>query len=66
VNNACSLFGTTKPFSAALLEKLYPTHTVYVAEMEKAVSHDVASGALLAPDAQEIVRAAQIARVPIG
>ena len=64
VNNACSLFGTAKPFSAQLLKQLYPAHADYVAHVQKAVSRDVGSGVLLPADGRQIVEAAEAARVP--
>ncbi len=63
VNNACSLFGTTKPFGTGLLRELYPTHADYVTDVATVVSSEVAAGVLLAPDGRQIVRAAEAARV---
>ena len=60
----CSLFGSRKPFDAATLQALYPTHADYVAKVKASAAAAVKAGFLLAPDAQEIVDKAQAAPVP--
>jgi hypothetical protein len=47
--------GETKPFSAAMLDRLYPTHAGYVHAVAAAADVAVAQGFLLPPDAAEIV-----------
>lgn len=50
------LFGTTRPFDAATLERLYPGgRSDFLARFEKATSEACAGGFLLEADAQEIL-----------
>ncbi len=48
----CGIFGTTVPFSAAKLAKLYPTHTAFVQKWDAATAAEVQQGYLLPADAQ--------------
>jgi hypothetical protein len=54
----CGIFGTTVPFSAAKLARLYPTHAVFVKRWDAATAADVRQGYLLAADAQTLDRVA--------
>jgi hypothetical protein len=55
----CFLFGTTKPFDAATLTSLYPTHAAYVSAFRRSAARAVRAGYLLAPEAARLVAAAQ-------
>ncbi len=55
----CRLFGTTRPFDAATLSTLYPTHDAYVTAFEKSANRAVRAGFLLAADARQLVAAAE-------
>jgi hypothetical protein len=50
----CGLFGSTKPFDAAKLEALYPTHDAYVSQFTAANDQAVEDGYLLAVDAEAL------------
>jgi hypothetical protein len=54
----CMLFGTTIPFSAATLAKLYPTHQDFVKKWDAAVAADVSKGYLLPADASVLDKVA--------
>ena len=58
-NVLCSLFGTTKPFDAATLASLYPTHDVYVAKFTKATDRAVKAGFVLTGTAEQLKAAAR-------
>jgi hypothetical protein len=60
----CRLFGTTVPLTAQQLLAAYPTHDQFVAKWQQAVDRAVKAGYLLSPDASELVKAAQTAKVP--
>jgi len=60
----CGLFGTTVPFTAAMLRTLYPTHADYVAEFDADTAKAVRAGFLLRPDAAELEAAAAASNVP--
>jgi hypothetical protein len=55
----CTLFGSTIPFDAARLAELYPNHEAYVAKYGAAVDRLLASGFILAPDADAAKAAAR-------
>jgi hypothetical protein len=57
-----SLIGTTRPFSDAQLQKLYPTFGAYRAKMCAASGRAIADGTLLAFDAADIDRRVRLAR----
>ena len=61
--NFCSLFGSTKPFDAATLAALYPTHADYMKAFNRATDRAVKAGFLLAPEAKNFKAAA--AQLPI-
>jgi hypothetical protein len=59
----CSFFGSTHPFSAATLARLYPSKSAYVAAFTKATDAAIARGYVLPADRAEIL--AQAASVKI-
>jgi hypothetical protein len=60
----CSLFGDTRPFDAATLAELYPTHQDYVDAVTESADAAVSAGFLLRADADDIIAAAEGAAVP--
>ncbi len=60
----CALFGSSKPFSPALLHRLYPTHADYVAKVAASAAAAVRRGYLLPQDAARMVALAKAAHVP--
>lgn len=60
----CNLTGWQKPFSRAMIQRLYPTTADYVAKVRAAAEADVAAGVLLAEDAATLVESAK--RGPIA
>jgi hypothetical protein len=60
----CLLFGDTRPFDAATLAALYPTHQDYVDAVTESAEAAVASRFLLQADADDIVAAAEDVNVP--
>lgn len=59
----CALFGSTKPFSAATLARLYPTEADYLAKFTKATDAAIAEGYLLPADRAQIL--AEAAKVKV-
>ena len=57
--NFCFLFGRTKPFDAATLKALYPTHDAFVKQFDAAVDALVKDGYWLAAEAAAAKKAAQ-------
>jgi len=57
-DGSCSLYGTTKPFDAATISALYPSHDAFVAKWDAAVDRAVAGGFLLPADAAHLRAAA--------
>ena len=53
-DNFCRLFGTTMPFDAATLGSLYPDQAAFVTAWNASVDSAVASGAVMAADAQRL------------
>ena len=53
-DNFCGLFGTTTPFDAAALGLLYPDQAAFVTAWNASVDSAVASGAVMAADAQRL------------
>jgi hypothetical protein len=64
VSAFCVLFGTTTPFDAATLSRLYPTHAAYVQAFTKATVRLARQGFLLPADEQDALYTAQQAPVP--
>jgi hypothetical protein len=60
----CLLFGETRPFDAATLAGLYPTHGDYVDAVTESADAAVAAGFLLREDADALVSEAEGADVP--
>jgi hypothetical protein len=60
----CRLFGTTTPFDAATLAKLYPTHAAYVQAFTAATRNLAARGFLLPDDERAALFVAEQAPVP--
>jgi len=54
----CRLFGSTIPFSAAMVSALYPSHADYVTKFDAATTRAVRAGFLLPADAAQIEAAA--------
>jgi hypothetical protein len=59
----CSFFGTTVPFSAQELSKLYPNHEDFVKKWDAATAAEVREGYLLAPDARTLDKVAAVSHV---
>jgi hypothetical protein len=59
----CRLYGSSQPFDAGTLAKLYPTHAVYVAAVKAAVKANVEAGYLLEYDAKATVAEAEASDV---
>ncbi len=59
-----SLFGSTEPFDSATLHALYRDHDAYTAAFRAGAAEAVASGVLLAHDAQSLVREADRTAIP--
>ncbi len=59
----CGIFGTTVPFSAAKLAKLYPTHAAFVKKFDAATAAEVKEGYLLPADAANLDRVAAASSV---
>jgi Alpha/beta hydrolase domain len=66
VSAFCFLFGTTRPFDAATLGRLYPTHTAYVRKFSAATRKLAAEGFILPPDVAAALFSAEQAPVPPG
>jgi hypothetical protein len=60
----CNFFGSTVPFSPAVLAALYPTHADYVAKFDQATRRAVTAGFILPADASELEAAAAASSVP--
>jgi hypothetical protein len=60
----CRLFGTTTPFDAATLARLYPSHAAYVRAFTAATGNLAAQGFLLPADEQAALFTAEQAPVP--
>ncbi len=57
-NSFCFLFGSTVPFDATRLERLYPTHGRFVAAWTRATKSARAAGFLTAADSNDLIAAA--------
>ena len=55
----CTLFGSTTPFDAATLARLYPTHDAYVSAFTASAEAAVDAGFILRPEADEMIAEAQ-------
>jgi hypothetical protein len=59
----CGLFGSTKPFDAATLARLYPSRASYLARVDKATDNAIASGYVLPADRAAIIAEAAKAKI---
>ncbi len=59
----CFLFGTTKPFDAAKLAALYPTHEAFVKDWNAATDKAVKAGFIVPADAKGIKAAAAVSTI---
>jgi Alpha/beta hydrolase domain len=59
----CGLFGTTVPFTASQLARLYENHRQFVSRWDQATERDVKAGYLLPADAVELKRSAASSQV---
>ena len=55
----CTLFGSTTPFDAATLARLYPTHDAYVSAFTASTEAAVRAGFILRPEADEMIAEAE-------
>ena len=55
----CGHFGSTTPFDAATLARLYPTHDAYVSAFTASTEAAVDAGFILRPEAEEMIATAQ-------
>jgi hypothetical protein len=62
--SGCPLWGTYRPWTAAKIQSLYPTHDDYVAAVQQATTYDVQQGWLRAEDAADAVAKAQAFTAP--
>ncbi len=60
----CQGFGSTTPFDAATLARLYPDHDSYVEAFTASTEAAVDAGFILRPEADAMIAAAQTAPVP--
>ena len=62
----CRLFGSTTPFDAATLARLYPTHDSYVEAFTASTEAAVRAGFILRPEADEMIAEAEQSATGIG
>jgi hypothetical protein len=62
----CSSFGSTIPFDAATLARLYPDHAAYVDAFTASTEATVDAGFLLRPEADEMIAAAEQSAIGTG
>jgi hypothetical protein len=62
-NVLCGLFGSTKPFDAATLARLYPSRAAYLAKVAAATDKAIASGYVLKADRAAIIAEAARAKI---
>src|SRR4029450_13566321 len=55
----CAHFGSTTPFDASSLARLYPTHDAYVTAFTASAEAAVDAGFILRPEADEMIATAQ-------
>ncbi|MFN3163169.1 MAG: alpha/beta hydrolase domain-containing protein [Pseudohongiellaceae bacterium] len=63
VNRFCFLYGSHEPFADDLLDRLYPSHSVYVNRVRQVVGENVANGYILPYAAAETLRAAKASAI---
>jgi hypothetical protein len=59
----CSLFGSTKPFDASTLARLYPSRASYLGRVDTATDKAIASGYVLPADRAAIIAEAAKAKI---
>jgi hypothetical protein len=62
----CHLFGSTTPFDAATLARLYRTHDAYVSAFSASAEAAVDAGFILRPEADEMIAEAQQSAIGIN
>ena len=62
----CRLFGSTTPFDAATLARLYPTHDAYLSAFTASAEAAVDAGFILRPEADEMIAEAQQSTIGSG
>jgi hypothetical protein len=62
----CRSFGTTTPFDAATLARLYPDHDSYVAAYTASTEAAVDAGFILRPEADEMIATAEQSTIGTG
>ena len=62
----CRLFGSTTPFDAATLARLYPDHDSYVAKFTASAEAAVDAGFILRPEADDMIATAQQSAIGTG
>jgi hypothetical protein len=62
----CAHFGSTTPFDATKLARLYPTHDSYVSAFTASAEAAVDAGFLLRPEADEMIAEAQQSAIGTG
>jgi hypothetical protein len=62
----CRLFGSTTPFDAATLARLYPTHDSYVKAFIASTEKAVDAGFILRPEADEMIATAEQSSIGTG
>jgi Alpha/beta hydrolase domain len=62
----CRLFGSTTPFDAATLARLYPTHDAYVSAFTASTEAAVDAGFILRPEADEMIATAEQSAIGTG
>ncbi len=59
----CTLFGTTAPFSANHLARMYPDHARFVTRWTRATVKDLLKGYIVPQDAEDLINAAVGSRI---
>jgi hypothetical protein len=59
----CASFGSTTPFDAATLARLYPDHAAYVDAFTASTEEAVDAGFILRPEANEMIAAAEASTI---
>ena len=62
----CRLFGSTTPFDAATLARLYPDHDAYVSAFTASAEAAVDAGFILRPEADEMIATAEQSAIRTG
>jgi hypothetical protein len=62
----CGSFGSTAPFDAATLARLYPDHDSYVAAFTASTEGAVDAGFILRPEADDMIASARRSTIGIG